>query len=124
VVAVTGTVDELAAEVRRLSELLDRALRVLREAGADHAEAEHVYRLRRGEGWAKTAGRGLVVPERDAMVDALTADERRTRDLAAALEKSALEAVRARRQQLSALQSLLAAHREEAAFVRTGPGVV
>jgi len=42
--------------------------------------------------------------------------------LAAALEKSALEAVRSRRQQLSALQSLLAASREEAAFVRTGPG--
>jgi len=115
---------ELAAEVRRLSTLLDRALRVLRDAGRDHAEAEHVYRLARGQAWALTAGQGMVVPEREADVDASTAEQRRARDLAAALEKSALEAVRSRRQQLSALQSLLAASREEAAFVRTGPGGV
>lgn len=113
---------ELAAEVRRLSHLLDKALRVLREAGAAHAEAEHDYRLDRGQAWAVTAGQGMVVPEREAEVDSVTAGKRRDRDLAAALEKSALEAVRARRQQLSALQSLMAGAREEAAFVRTGPG--
>ena len=112
---------ELAAEVRRLSGLLDKALTVLRQAGADHAEREHTYRLARGRAWAETAGLGMVVPERDATVDSLTAVERRERDLAAALEKSALEAVRARRQQLSALQSLMAGWREEAAFARTGP---
>jgi hypothetical protein len=118
---MTDDLAELAAEVRRLSNLLDRALRVLREAGVEHADAEHAYRLMRGRAWATTAGKGLVVPEREATVDASTADERRTRDVAAALEKSALEAVRARRQQLSALQSLMAGAREEAAFGRTGP---
>lgn len=112
---------DLAAEVRRLSGLLDRALTVLREAGAEHAEREHDYRLARGVAWAETAGLGMVVPEREASVDSVTAERRRERDLAAALEKSALEAVRARRQQLSALQSLMAGWREEAAFVRTGP---
>lgn len=114
---------ELAAEVRRLSDLLDRALTVLRQSGADHADAEHEYRHARGVAWAETAGRGMVVPEREAQVDAVTAALRRERDLAAALARSALEAVRSRRQQLSALQSLLAGLREEAAFGRTGPGV-
>lgn len=113
--------EELAAEVRRLSGLLDRALQVLREASRDHAEHEHGYRKARGVAWAETAGQGMVVPEREACVDSVTADHRLQRDLAAGLEKAALEAVRARRQQLSALQSLMAGWREEAAFVRTGP---
>ena len=115
------TLEELAGEMRRLSSLLDKALVVLRSASGEHAEAEHAYRLSRGRAWAMTAGQGMVVPEREAAVDAGTADERLARDLAAALEKSALEAVRARRQQLSALQSLMAASREEAALARTGP---
>ena len=111
---------DLAAEVRRLSGLLDKALAVLRKAGEEHANREHDYRLARGVAWAETAGLGMVVPEREASVDSVTAERRRDRDLAAALEKSALEAVRARRQQLSALQSLMAGWREEAAFGRTG----
>lgn len=119
---MTDDLTELAAEVRRLSKLMDKAIGVLRTAGADHAEHEHAYRLAKGQAWALTAGHGMVVPEREATVDAMTADQRRARDLAAALEKSALEAVRARRGQLSALQSLLGAAREEAAFARTGPG--
>lgn len=113
---------DLADEVRRLSGLLDKALAVLRTSGRDHAEAEHAYRHGRGVAWAETAGHGMVVPEREARVDAVTADLRRERDIAAALARSALEAVRSRRQQLSALQSLLAGLREEAAFVRAGPG--
>ncbi len=112
---------DLVSEVRRLSNLLDKALTVLREAGRDHAEAEHAYRLARGQAWAEALPNKMIAAERDARVDWLTADKRLTRDIAASLEKSALEAVRARRQQLSALQSLMAGHREEAAFARTGP---
>lgn len=115
------TLDELAEEMRRLSGLLDKAISVLRDASSEHAECEHSYRLARGSAWAITAGKGMVVPEREAEVDSMTADARRARDLAQALERSALEAIRARRQQLSALQSLMAASREEAALVRTGP---
>lgn len=110
---------EVASEVKRLSGLLDSALTVLREAGASQAEAEHAYRLSRGKAWAETTQKGFVVPEREAQVDAATADLRLERDYAASLAKSALEAVRSRRQQLSALQSLLAAERAEAEFVRT-----
>ncbi len=117
---MTLDLQDISREVRRLSALLDKAITVLREAGRDHAEAEHAYRLQRGQAWALTSGRGLVVAEREAQVDADTADARLVRDLAASLEKSALEAVRARRQQLSALQSLLAGVREETAFARTG----
>jgi hypothetical protein len=112
---------DLAVEMRRLSLLGDRALQVLREASRDHSQHEHHYRKERGKAWATTAGQGMVVAEREALVDSLTADARLSRDLAAGLERAALEAVRARRQQLSALQSLLAGWREEAAFGRTGP---
>ena len=41
-------------------------------------------------------------------------------DLAEHMTRAALESVRARRGQLSALQSLLSAYRAEAEFVRTG----
>jgi len=44
--------------------------------------------------------------------------------VAEALERSALEALRSRRQQLSAIQSLLSAQKAEAEFVRTGPDLV
>lgn len=117
-----STIHEAFDEVKRLSALLDRSLQTLRKAGQDHAGHEYAYRKARGQAWAVTAGRGLVVAEREAMVDEMTAEHRRDRDNAASLEKSALEAVRSRRQQLSALQSLMAGMREEAAFMRTGPG--
>jgi hypothetical protein len=57
---------------------------------------------------------------REAWVDSATAEERLALDMAEALKQSSLEAVRSRRQQLSAVQSLLAAHKEEAAFARSG----
>jgi hypothetical protein len=118
---VTPELQDLAREMARLSALLDRAIATLRTASLAHADEEHTYRKARGEAWVRSAGKGQVVPEREAQVDAVTADVRLARDRAAALEKSALEAVRARRTQLSALQSLMGAHREEAAFARTGP---
>ena len=110
-----------ASEMHRLSDLLDKGLGVLREAAVEVAEAEHNFRLARGRVWVETAGKGYVVPEREAVVDAATAQERRTRDLAEGKRQSALEAVRSRRQQLSAWQSWVAAERAEAEFARTAP---
>jgi hypothetical protein len=118
---VNAELADLTVEMRRLSTLLDRALQVLRDASRAHANSEHTYRKERAQAWLATADGGFRVAEREAHVDGMTADTRRDRDLAAGLEKAALEAIRARRQQLSALQSLMAGWREEAAFTRTGP---
>lgn len=106
-------------EARRLSDLLDKGLAQLRESAREYAEAEEVYRKAKAEAWLK-APEGTV-PERDAWVNGEVASDRARRDLSDGLRQAALEAVRSRRAQLSALQSLLAAEREEAALARTGP---
>jgi hypothetical protein len=62
-----------------------------------------------------------LAAEIEAEVDELTADLRFARDRADYLRQVALEAVRSRRQQLSAWQSWVAAERAEAEFVRTSP---
>lgn len=108
---------EAAEEMARLSKLLDEGLRTLREQAAEFAECEEVYRHRKARAWFEApAG---TVPEREAWVNGETAAARKSRDLADGLRQAALEAVRSRRAQISALQSLLAADRAEAEFART-----
>lgn len=109
---------EMVAEARRLSDLLDRGLTALREAARDYAQAENDYRRVRAGALLGATG---TVAEREAVADLEAAEFRQQRDLADGMRTAALEAVRSRRQQLSALQSLLAAQREEAAYDRTGP---
>lgn len=108
----------LMGEVQRLSRLIDQGCQALRTAGAELAQAEHDYRLARAMAWPKTEG---TAREREDQVNALTAPDRLRRDLAESTRAAALEALRSRRQQLSAVQTLANADREEAAFVRTGP---
>ncbi len=112
------TLDEYADEMRRLSRLLDSGLDVLRDLAEEVADAEHQYRKGVAMAWPQ-APEGTV-PEREAWVNGQCATLRGRRDLAEHMTRAALESVRARRGQLSALQSLLAAHRAEAEFVRTG----
>lgn len=108
----------MVEEAKRLSSLLDAGLKALREASRDYASAENEYRRARASALLG-AGAGTV-SEREAVADLESADARLQRDTADGMRTAALEAVRSRRQQLSALQSLLAAHREEAAYGRTG----
>lgn len=110
---------EMLAEARRLSEKLEAGLKALRDSATDYANAEHKYREARAKAYLQTSG---TVGEREARADVLTGELRLQRDLADGMRSSALEAVRSRRQQLSALQSLLAAHRAEADYVRTAGG--
>jgi hypothetical protein len=110
---------EVMSEMRRLSGLLDSGLKALRTHGIELAENEAAYRRARALAFVE-APEGTV-PEREAWVDSHTADARNRRDMAEALRVSALEAVRSRRTQISALQTIANAHREEAAFARTGP---
>ena len=105
----------LTAEAWRLSGLLDKGVSALREAAVAYAEAEHDYRRAKAEAYLTTVG---TVAEREAQTYGLVGDARRARDLADGARLAALEAVRSRRTQLSALQSLLAAHRSETELAR------
>lgn len=110
---------EAAAEVRRLSHLLDAGLDVLRSAAEETASAEREYRKARALAWVShtegTAG------FRESQVDGATADLRYARDLSEGMRRAALESVRARSTQISMLQTLLNAHKAEASFTQTDP---
>lgn len=113
------TIAELGADVRRFSALLDKGVDAMRGYAVEAAEAEHTYRLGVAQAWV-TAPSGTAAA-RDAWVKGETAGLRLVRDLAVGMEKSALEAQRSRRAQLSAVQSLAAAYRSEAEALRYGP---
>lgn len=106
-------------EVQRISRLIDQGLTALRDQAHAYAEAEDAYRAAKATAWI-TAPEGTV-PEREAWVQGQTRTERAARDLAEGMRQAALEAVRSRRAQLSAIQSLLNAERAEAELARTGP---
>lgn len=106
----------LSAEAWRLSQLLDRGIIALRDAAVAYAEAEHEYRERKAMAYLETESG--TVAEREAHVYAVVGGYRRDRDLADGQRLAALEAVRSRRAQLSAIQSILAAHRSEADLAR------
>lgn len=117
---------EFYEEFKRLGVLLEAGLDSLKRHVVAYAQSESEYRKARAEAW-------LVAPrfnedvkvtagEREAWVDGQTATVRHARDIADGMRQAALEAVRSRRGQISALQTLLNAHQEEAKFVRTGPG--
>ncbi|HEY7823677.1 MAG TPA: hypothetical protein VIG24_12625 [Acidimicrobiia bacterium] len=108
--------ETVTAEAWRLSQLLDKGIAALREAAVTYAEAEHEYRERKAMAYLETESG--TVAEREAHVYALVGDWRRRRDLADGQRLAALEAVRSRRSQLSALQSVLAAHRSESELAR------
>lgn len=113
-------------EADRLSRLLDGGIDALRTASHKVAESERDYRKAKAEAWLRCprdegTTRDWTAGRREAWVDAETADLRYERDLAEGVRASAQEAVRARRTQVSMLQSLLNAHRAEAEFARTGP---
>jgi hypothetical protein len=108
--------EHLTAEAMRLSALLDKGVAALLDAGVAYAEAEHEYRSAHAMAYLETESG--TVAEREAHVYALVGEHRRTRDLADGQRVACLEAVRSRRAQLSALQSVIAAHRAESELAR------
>lgn len=112
------TSEQLMSEMWRLSNEIEGALSRLREAAHEYAVAEHEYRQARSHAWMRTHG---TIADREAQVEMRCGDQRHTRDLADNMRTSAMEVLRSRRAQLSALQSLMGAMRAEAEFVRTGP---
>lgn len=113
------TLAEMTDEMLRLSKKIDAGVAEMVNAGEHLAVAEHQYRKARAVAWSEA--KGANVPQREAWVDADTADQRLERDRAENSRRAAIEAVKARQGQLSALQTLMSAHRAEAEFVRTGP---
>lgn len=106
----------LSQEARRLSGLIDKGVIALHEAAQSVAHAEHAYRQAKAKAWLEAEGD--LAREREAAVDALTADLRLARDLSEGARQAAIEALRSRRQQLSALQSILHATRSEMEMAR------
>lgn len=102
---------EMTQEMQRLSSLLDSGIQTLATASKDAAQADFELRKATAIAWAE-APKGTV-PQREAHVEAETAELKRALDLAEGTRYTALEAVRSRRTQMSALQSLMAAHRAE-----------
>ena len=124
------TTADLYERAMHFSGLIDAGLAAMRDLAEQYASAEADYRKAKSEAWVrcpnddagvKAGEREWTAARREAWVDAQCADLRYKRDLAEAMKQSALEAVRSRRGQLSAVQTLCNAEREEAAMARTGP---
>ena len=103
---------EMIHESERLSRLIDAGIESLVKASKDMAHAEHALRKATARAWAQ-APTGTV-PFKEAWVESEAADEKLAFDLAESQRYNSLEAVRSRRAQLSALQSIMAAYRAEA----------
>lgn len=82
------------------------------------AEAERVYRMEKSTAYLATSG---TVAEREAHAERAINELRFKRDMAEGLKMSGLEALRANKTILSAVQTLAALYREEMGFARTGP---
>jgi hypothetical protein len=106
------TLTEMIRESERLSRLIDAGIELLVSSSRDMAHAEHA--LRRATATAWTEAPSGTVPFKEAWVESKAADEKLALDIAESTRYNALEAVRSRRAQLSALQSIMAAHRAEA----------
>jgi len=123
---------ELNMRLIQASDDLTTALEALNAQVQAFARAEHQYRSAKARGFLAVVG-AKNVAEREALAEssispdpitgeALTlGDLRYRRDLAEGLKLSALEAVRSRRGQLSAVQTLASLSKAEAEFARTGP---
>lgn len=110
------TLMEMIRETERLSGLIDSGIISLIQTSNDMAHAEHALRKATALAWVKAPSG--TVPFKGAWVEAESADEKLAFDLAETGRYNALEAVRSRRAQLSAIQSIMAAHRAEAELVR------
>jgi hypothetical protein len=120
-----NTSTEFYEEFKRLGVLLEAGLDALKRHVVAYADAEAAYRKAKAEAWLIaprfTEEIKVTAGEREAWVEGQTSKVRHARDIADGMKQAALEAVRSRRAQISALQTLLNAHQEEARFVRTGP---
>jgi hypothetical protein len=100
-------VSDLRASIMELEDRIGKA-----------ALAERQYRMAKSTAYLATTG---TVAEREAHAEGAINELRFNRDMAEGLKSSALEALRANKTILSAVQTLAALYREELGFARTGP---
>lgn len=109
-------------ELARLSGQLDEALTTLHQQVIAYANSERTYRRAKARAWMEhPKAKDSTAAQREAAVDGATADERHARDVAEGMRQAALESVRSRRAQISALQTLMNGYRAEAEFARVAP---
>jgi hypothetical protein len=113
---IDGGLSALAAEMGRVNGLIEESLVELRESAAQVAHAEHAYRRAKAQAWQEAAAQ--LAGQRAAQVEALTADLRLARDLAAGRKQTAAQSVTSRVAQLDALRSLISAMRTEIGLAR------
>jgi len=99
-------------------DILRDSLRDLEVRTRNAATTERDYRMAKATAYLATTG---TVAEREANAERAINELRFHRDMADGLKTSALEATRANRTIVSAVQTLAGLYREEASFDRTGP---
>ena len=115
----------LTQQLLEASRALDAALDELRSQTTAWASAERGYRHAKAVAYLRSEGRN--VQERESNAEAVMfpagtlGDVRFARDQSEGLKVAALEAVRSRRAQLSAIQTLASLSKAEAEFARVGP---
>jgi hypothetical protein len=114
--------EELQTKLLDTVDALAEALNAHFNAAREHAQAEHGYRLSRAKAFTvfATDGTKRTVDHLNSMVDLQCDKEMLRVRLAEAEREALLERVRSLRTEVSAMQSILNAHREEAAAVRYG----
>lgn len=112
------TPDELTAEMLRLSKLIDASLDYLKVVTHEYAVSEDAYRMARAEALLRADG---TVAEKEAHADLATSKQRQAARLSDGMRVAALEAIRSRRAQLSALQTVANSAKAEMDLARTGP---
>ena len=119
-------IDTLHERIETASNAIDEAKEDLDKAAQAYADAVREYRKELSKAWLLAPlmrdDRKLTVPEREAWVDEQVADYKAEEILREYLLKSALENVKSKRSQMTALQTLASGERELAGFARTSPG--
>lgn len=110
---------ELTPVLIQAAHELENALVELEQLSKDWAEAERIYREAKAR--AYLVAEGTTVAEKEAQMEPKINMLRYERDMKEGLKVAALESVRSRRTQVSAIQTLAGLSREEAAMAKIGP---
>jgi hypothetical protein len=117
---MTG-VSEWNRQLLDASRALDDAHLTLDSRTREYAEADLTYRRANARAMIRQKGEKGTVPEKQAIADLEVAEVRYAAQLAEGLKIAALEAVRSRRAQLGAVQSLVSLAKSEADLAKWGP---
>lgn len=103
-------------------EALTSALVEHKQAAVDHANADHRYRQAKATAYLMVVASGekMTVDHIKAQVDIKCEAEMLACRLAEAMREAAIERVRSLRTEISAMQSIAGAYREETAALRYG----